>query len=112
MAVALKERRPNRGTEAIAERPDGTPVPFLPYPTPLFDSTGALIGAVNTLVDITDRHAAESRIRESEARHRTLAAIVESSTDAILCEPGGVCGGEPLPTRGVSIGSLALHASN
>ena len=84
MALALKQRRPNRGMEAIAERPDGTRVPFLPYPTPLFDSTGALIGAVNRLVDITDRHAAEGRIRESEARHRTLAAIVESSTDAIL----------------------------
>ena len=84
MALALKHERPIRGMEGIAERPDGTRVPFLPYPTPLFDSTGALIGAVNTLVDITDRHAAESRIRESEARHRTLAAIVESSADAIL----------------------------
>ena len=84
MALALKHKRPIRGMEAIAERPDGTRVPFIPYPTPLFDSTGALIGAVNTLVDITDRHAAESRIRESEARNRTLAAIVESSADAIL----------------------------
>ena len=84
MALALKHQRPIRGMEGIAERPDGTRVPFIPYPTPLFNSTGALIGAVNTLVDITDRHAAESRIRESDARHRTLAAIVESSTDAIL----------------------------
>ena len=84
MALALKHKRPIRGMEAIAERPDGTRVPFIPYPTPLFDSTGALIGAVNTLVDITDRHAAESRIRESDARNRTLAAIVESSADAIL----------------------------
>ena len=84
MALALKHQRPIRGMEGIAERPDGTRVPFIPYPTPLFDSTGALIGAVNTLVDITDRHAAESRIRESDARHRTLAAIVESSADAIL----------------------------
>ena len=79
--------------EAIAERPDGTRVPFIPYPTPLFDSTGALIGAVTTLVDITDRHVAESRIRESEARYRTLAAIVESSADAILTKDldGGRC---------------------
>jgi len=34
MAVALKEGRPVRGAEAIAERPDGTRVPFVPYPTP------------------------------------------------------------------------------
>ena len=84
MALALKHKRPIRGMEAIAERPDGTRVPFIPYPTPLFDSSGALTGAVNTLVDITHRHAAESRIRESEARYRTLAAVVESSEDAIV----------------------------
>ena len=84
MALALREKRPIRGMEAIAERPDGTRVPFIPYPTPLFDSAGALIGAVNTLVDITERHAAERRIRESEAHKGTLAAIVESCEDAIL----------------------------
>ena len=43
--------------EAIAERPDGTRVPFIPYPTPLFDASGELIGAVNMLVDITERSA-------------------------------------------------------
>jgi PAS domain S-box-containing protein len=84
MALALKEKRPIRGMEAIAERPDGTRVPFIPFPTPLFDASGALIGAVNTLVDITQRDEAERRIRESEARYRGIAAIVESSDDAVL----------------------------
>jgi PAS domain S-box-containing protein len=84
MALALKEKRPIRGMEAIAERPDGTRVPFMAYPSPLFDASGALIGAVNTLVDITERHQAEQRIREGEARYRGLAAIVESSDDAVL----------------------------
>jgi PAS domain S-box-containing protein len=84
MALALKERRPIRGIEAIAERPDGTRVPFMAYPTPLFDASGALIGATNTLVDITERYEAERRIRESEARYRGIAAIVESSEDAVL----------------------------
>ena len=84
MALALKEKRPIRGMEAIAERPDGTRVPFIPYPSPLFDASGALIGAVNTLVDITDRHEAEQRLRESEARYRGIAAIVESSEDAVV----------------------------
>ena len=37
MAVAVKEGRPIRGAEAVAERPDGTRVPFLAYPTPLRD---------------------------------------------------------------------------
>src|SRR5580692_609506 len=52
MALAIKERKPNRGMEAVAERPDGTRVSFIPYPTPLFDAEGELIGAVNMLVDI------------------------------------------------------------
>src|SRR6202142_195387 len=38
MALALKEKRPIRGMEAVAVRPDGTRVQFIPYPTPLFDA--------------------------------------------------------------------------
>jgi PAS domain S-box-containing protein len=55
MAVALKENRPVRGVEAILERPDGTRIPFIPYPTPLRDDAGELVGAVNMLVDISER---------------------------------------------------------
>ncbi|HEY0120315.1 MAG TPA: PAS domain S-box protein [Rhizobium sp.] len=77
MAIALKEKRAVRGLEAIAERPDGTRVAFLAFPTPIFDVAGNLGGAVNMLVDLTDRSIAE------EAAQR-FAAIVESSDDAIL----------------------------
>src|SRR5918996_1869985 len=59
MAMTLKEDRPIRGYEAVAERPDGTRVHFVPYPTPLHDDTGKLIGAVNMLVDVTERKRAE-----------------------------------------------------
>ena len=79
MATALREQRPIRGREAIAERPDGTRIPFLAFPTPIFDAAGNLIGAVNMLVDLTDRTIAE------EAAQR-FAAIVESSDDAILAK--------------------------
>lgn len=80
MAVALKENRPVRGAEAIAERPDGTRVPFIPYPTPLHDADGTLIGAINMLVDITERKEAENRqkILIDELNHRvknTLATV-------------------------------------
>jgi PAS domain S-box-containing protein len=77
MAVALKEERPIRGAEAIAERPDGTRVTFIPYPTPLHDESGALIGAINMLVDVSDR----KRAHEYEQR---LVSIIESSEDAIV----------------------------
>ncbi|HKF09203.1 MAG TPA: PAS domain S-box protein [Xanthobacteraceae bacterium] len=77
MAIALKEGREVRGVEAIAERPDGTRVRFRPYPTPLREPSGALIGAINLLMDITEEHDAHL---ESER----LAAIVLSSDDAII----------------------------
>ena len=77
MALALKERREIRGMEAMVERPDGTLVHFAPYPTPLFDSAGVLIGAVNMLVDISDR-------KHADIDAQRLASIVESSDDAIV----------------------------
>ncbi|WP_128943236.1 sensor histidine kinase [Bradyrhizobium zhanjiangense] len=77
MAVALKERRAINGQEAAAERPDGTRIPFLAYPTPLFDEVGELVGAVNMLVNISGRKSAE-------LASQRLAAIVESSDDAII----------------------------
>jgi PAS domain-containing protein len=47
MAVAIKERRAVRNLAAIAERPDGTRINFRPFPTPLMDGNGILIGAMN-----------------------------------------------------------------
>jgi PAS domain S-box-containing protein len=72
MATALREKRPVRGAEAVAERPDGSRVPFIPYPTPLFDAAGEMTGAVNVLVDIGHRKAAETRQRLlfGELNHR------------------------------------------
>jgi PAS domain S-box-containing protein len=72
MAVALKENRPIRGFEAVAERPDGTRIPFIPFPTPLHDASGKLIGAVNMLVDISHRKEAETqqRLLFAELNHR------------------------------------------
>jgi len=72
MALALKEGRSIRNAEAIAERPDGTRVPFIPYPTPLRDSTGRIVGAMNMLVDISERKQAETqqRILFNELNHR------------------------------------------
>lgn len=52
MAVAIQENREVRGVTAVAERPDGTRVPFLPFPTPLHDANDNLVGAVNVLVGL------------------------------------------------------------
>jgi PAS domain S-box-containing protein len=71
MAEAIKERRPIRDVIAIAERPDGTRVAFKPYPTPLFDQSGAFTGAVNMLIDVTDEQS--GALHEQAERCRRLA---------------------------------------
>ena len=82
MARALKEQRPIREVEAVAERPDGTRVPFMPYPTPLFDAGGKLKGAVNMLVDISHHKRAQERqellIHELNHRVKNTLATVQS----------------------------------
>jgi len=62
MAIALKENRPIRGAEAVAERPDGTRISFLPFPTPLHDAFGVLVGGVNMLVKTKQENSPEHRI--------------------------------------------------
>jgi PAS domain S-box-containing protein len=80
MAMALQQRRPIRGMEAVAERPDGTRVPFVPYPTPLFDASGRLTGAVNMLVDISERKRAEATLNERDAQFELASRIGQIGT--------------------------------
>ncbi|MFY9905089.1 MAG: PAS domain S-box protein [Terriglobales bacterium] len=77
MAVALKEGRIIEGAECIAERPDGRRVWFTPHPRPLRDGSGKIVGGINMLVDITER-------KHAEQTNSLLAAIVDSSDDAII----------------------------
>lgn len=80
MAIALRQKEAVRGLEAVAERPDGTRIPFIAYPTPLFDSSGALLGAVNMLVDISERKRSEVTL----ARHRDEQAALYQFTDSLF----------------------------
>jgi PAS domain S-box-containing protein len=77
MALSLKEGRAVRGTETIAERPDGKRVWFMPYATPLCDAEGRVVGGINMLLDITER-------KHGEQAAALLSAIVDSSDDAII----------------------------
>jgi PAS domain S-box-containing protein len=77
MAVALREGRSVRDEEIIIERPDGTRRNVMPYPVPIRDTAGRIVGIVVMLLDITERKSAEAAVRQ-------LAAIVESSDDAII----------------------------
>jgi PAS domain S-box-containing protein len=75
MAMALRQRRSIPGMEIYAERPDGTRIPFIPYPTPLFDASGRLTGAVNMLVDISERKRAEVALEERNAQFELASRI-------------------------------------
>jgi signal transduction histidine kinase len=75
MAIALREGRELRGVEAIAERPDGSRVAFTPYPTVLRDPDGTIVGAVNMLVDVTDRARVEDSLRATAAALRASNAV-------------------------------------
>ena len=77
MAIALKEGKAVFGAEIIIRRPDGSSRYVQPFPQPVLDKTGKIIGAVNVLTDITDRKIAEEKVAH-------LAAIVNSSDDAIV----------------------------
>lgn len=72
MARALRENRPIKGMETIAERPDGARAPFISFSTPLYEESGALVGVVNMLVEIAERKRAEEMLREQTRRWEIL----------------------------------------
>ena len=76
MALALRDQHAIDEEEIIVERPDGSRITVLAHVNLLRDESGGMIGAVNILVDITDRKRAAERI--SEARH-----FFHSSFDAL-----------------------------
>ncbi|HEX6334708.1 MAG TPA: PAS domain S-box protein [Flavisolibacter sp.] len=77
MGICLRERHAVHGRELKIFRSDGSTRCVIPHPQPLFDDDGNFTGAINTLVDITDEHAKEQALRESEARFRELTATLE-----------------------------------
>jgi PAS domain S-box-containing protein len=96
MAAALENKRPQVGPEACIVRPDGTGVPCLPYPTPLFDSAGNLIGGVNMLLDISEakRANAEQRSLIDELNHRVKNTLATIQSLAAQTMRGSRSGGE------------------
>lgn len=84
MAQAIREERIIRDVVAIAERPDGSRIAFRPYPTPLFDDSGKLTGAVNMLIDVTDEQS--KALHEQARRCRRLAGALYTRESTIVLE--------------------------
>jgi PAS domain S-box-containing protein len=84
MAVAIREKRAVRGVEAVAERPDGSRINFRPYPTPILDETGAILGAVNMLIDVTERKQASHLLAQAAKCRRLATCISDERTVTTL----------------------------
>lgn len=63
MALALHNDREYSGREIVVERPDGQRITALAHAVPMHGRDGALRGAVNVLVDLTDPVAALAALR-------------------------------------------------
>jgi PAS domain-containing protein len=83
MAVAIREKRAIRGVQAVAGRPDGSYVGFQPYPTPLFDQDGKLVGAINLLFDVSGPEQAHG-FRARAAKCRRFVNLMPGQREALL----------------------------
>ena len=74
MALALERDRGYNKREIVIERPDGHRITALAHANPMHDHAGRVVGAVNVLVDISDRKLAEEALREiRDAERRRIA---------------------------------------
>lgn len=87
MAIAVQTKQAVRGITAIAERPDGKRINFLPFPTPVISENGELISAINMLIDITAYSPSPShdlsRKPAASREQRVKAALSMLSTEEI-----------------------------
>lgn len=63
MAAALQGGRTVQGTQAVLERPDGTRVAIVSYPTLLRDTAGALLAGCNVLLETQQQASQDGRRR-------------------------------------------------
>jgi PAS domain S-box-containing protein len=77
MAQVLNGAAPIRNQEVVIERRDGSWIILCINIDPLYDINGRLSGSISVFEDVTD-------LKQAEQASRRLAAIVESSEDAIV----------------------------
>jgi PAS domain S-box-containing protein len=70
------------GRDLYGRKQNGSEFPIEIGLNPIDTDEGTMV--LSAIIDITERKAAECSLRESEHRSRSLAAIVESSDDAII----------------------------
>ena len=76
MAMALRSEQEFNGHEIVIERPDGQRRTVLAHANPMRDGSGKVLGAVNVLVDITDRKRAEDALKTVDQSKNEFLAIL------------------------------------
>ncbi len=66
--------------EILVERPDGARKSVIAHPEALRNERGEIIGAINSLYDVTERKELEAELRASEERFR---GIVETASEGV-----------------------------
>ncbi len=74
MAITLKTGLPVKGKEIIIERPDGVRINVLPHTKSLLDASGKMVGAINMLVDISEKNISNQNI---EQEYKSQADLLE-----------------------------------
>lgn len=77
MAKAIKLNRSIFGEEAMLEREDGTKINFIAFATPYYNENNQLLGAMNVMVDITDRKLIEEKLT-------TLSYVARKTSNAVI----------------------------
>lgn len=77
MAVTLKTGVSVRDHEVILKRQDGGIRHVMPYPSPIFDGSGKLVGGMNVVIDITEKKQAEAELLK-------LSLIAKKTNNAVI----------------------------
>jgi PAS domain S-box-containing protein len=76
MALALKNNLEYDGHEIVIEHPDGKRLTALAHANPIHNEMGQLLGAVNVLVDISDRKRTEDALKQADrSKNEFLATL-------------------------------------
>jgi signal transduction histidine kinase len=82
IARAVWQGEETRGEEMVISTPDGHPRTFLSAAVPIRDATGAIVGAVGALLDISERKQLEASQRQAE-REQLLRERAEAEAHAL-----------------------------
>ena len=107
MALALRDQREYNGHEIVIERPDGSHCTALAHANPVLDDSGLICGAVNILVDITERARAEEIRKQAEHALRAAARTKDEFLAMLVHELRG-----PLAPMSSAIHCLKLQTAS